>query len=94
VNAKSVLLHATVHGRTQGVGFRAFVRDRARSLGLMGYVRNLSDGVRVEVVAEGPQEPVDLLLAALRHGPPMAQVERVDVGWGSATGDHSSFEVR
>jgi acylphosphatase len=88
------LLRAVVRGRTQGVGFRAFVVDRAHKLGLTGYTRNLPDGRSVEVVAEGPQERLDLLLAALRQGPSMSHVERVDASWGEAAGDYEGFEVR
>jgi hypothetical protein len=45
-------LHAVVHGRVQGVGFRYFVMREARALGLSGWVRNQADG-SVEVEAEG-----------------------------------------
>lgn len=44
---------AIVHGRVQGVYFRAFVKDHAKELGLKGYVRNLSGGRAIEVWAEG-----------------------------------------
>lgn len=88
------MLRALVRGRTQGVGFRAFVLDRAGRLGLSGYVRNMSDGSTVEVVAEGPQERLDLLLAALRQGPPMSAVHRVDASWGEATGEYPGFDIR
>jgi acylphosphatase len=60
-----VRLTATVHGRVQGVGFRWWTRARALELGLVGSATNLPDG-RVEVVAEGPQEAVEALLAQLR----------------------------
>ncbi len=80
-----------IRGRTQGVGFRAFVRDHARSLGLTGIARNLSDGVTVEVIAEGPRDALELLLASLRQGPPMAYVERVDALWREATGGYAGF---
>ena len=91
---EDVVLIAFVRGRTQGVGFRAFVVDRAGKLGLRGFVRNLPGGRTVEVVAQGPQDNLDLLLSALRQGPPMAHVERVDVSWGEATGVYEGFSVR
>ncbi|MGE0058253.1 MAG: acylphosphatase [Dehalococcoidia bacterium] len=86
----NAMLRALVRGRTQGVGFRAFVLDRAGRLGLSGYVRNMSDGS----IAEGPQERLDLLLAALRQGPPMSAVHRVDASWGEATGEYPGFDIR
>ena len=66
-----------VSGRVQGVGFRFFVERSAASLGVGGYVRNLYDG-RVEVYAIGSAEQMDALINALRRGPRMAGVDRVD----------------
>jgi acylphosphatase len=91
VTTEQASLKAFAHGRVQGVGFRAFVQRRALELGLKGYARNLSDGVSVEVVAEGPRANLDALLAALRIGPPGSYVERVDTTWGSASGVYPGF---
>jgi len=44
----------------QGVGFRYTVTHQARSAGLTGWVRNLSDG-RVEALVEGPKERIEEL---------------------------------
>jgi acylphosphatase len=55
---------AVVSGHVQGVGYRYFVRQRARAAGLAGSARNLPDG-RVEVVLEGPEDDVRAVLAAL-----------------------------
>jgi acylphosphatase len=65
-----------VQGRVQGVGFRWFVRERARALGLAGWVRNLPSG-SVELVAAGEMEALQRLDAALRAGPPGARVDDV-----------------
>jgi acylphosphatase len=67
-----------VIGRVQGVGFRWFVQRRADALGLQGWVRNLPDG-RVEVVAEGTEAAMAALDAALRAGPRLASVQRVEI---------------
>ena len=66
-----------VHGRVQQVGFRAFVRRRARRLGLGGLVRNTPAGA-VEVVASGDPADLDQLEEFLRQGPPLAIVGAVD----------------
>lgn len=66
-----------VSGRVQGVGFRFFAERTAGILGVGGYVRNLFDG-RVEVYAIGSVEQLNALNVALRRGPRMAYVERVD----------------
>jgi acylphosphatase len=69
---------AIVHGRVQGVFFRDTARQKARKLGLSGWVRNCADGT-VEAVLEGDPHAVQEMLQELRSGPPRARVERVDV---------------
>ena len=67
-----------VSGRVQGVFYRASARQRAQSLGVTGYARNLPDG-RVEVLACGDPGAVDALIRWLWQGPPAASVTGVDV---------------
>ena len=62
----------------QGVGFRYFAADAARSEGLAGSARNLADG-RVIVVADGDDESLERFERALRQGPSRARVEQVIV---------------
>ena len=66
-----------ISGAVQGVGFRYFVQNKARELGLSGWARNLSDG-RVEVYAVGAQKPLNDLAASLHIGPRMANVRHVE----------------
>jgi acylphosphatase len=66
-----------ISGRVQGVGFRFFVEREAAKLGVGGYVRNLFDG-RVEVYAIGTVEQLEAMKSALRRGPSMAAVDRVE----------------
>jgi acylphosphatase len=66
-----------VHGRVQGVFFRAFVRDAAERAGVAGRAENLSDGT-VAVRLEGAADAVAEVERAVGGGPPGAQVERVD----------------
>jgi acylphosphatase len=84
-------VRARVHGRVQGVGFRAATRARAASLGLGGSVRNLPDGT-VEAVFEGPRDRVESMLDWARRGPSGAGVERVDVSWEPPAGT-TSFRI-
>jgi acylphosphatase len=67
-----------VSGDVQGVAYRAVTRQKARTLGVSGYARNLADG-RVEVLACGDEEAVAALREWLWQGPPWAQV--TDVQW-------------
>jgi len=84
--------HVTVSGFVQGVSFRVAMRDRARSRGVAGWVRNRSDGA-VEAVFEGPEEAVHSLVEWCRRGPSGAEVESVDVAWGKTQGEQG-FAVR
>lgn len=81
-----------VAGRVQGVAYRAFAREVASRAGLRGGVRNLDDG-RVEVEVEGQRAAVEAMLEALRTGPPLARVDRIDVQWHAATGADSDFRI-
>ena len=67
-----------VTGRVQGVWFRGWTVDVARSLGLSGWVRNRPDG-SVEILVEGDASALDALIDRCREGPPAARVEHVDV---------------
>jgi acylphosphatase len=69
-------LHVAVRGTVQGVGFRWFVREKARRWGLTGWVQNRPDG-SVEVAADGAQESLDGLLRDIWVGPPGSRVEDV-----------------
>jgi acylphosphatase len=88
----SVGLRARVFGRVQGVNFRYSTLQRAQRLRLTGWVRNEPDG-SVAVAAEGPRAAVEALLAFLHHGPPYAQVERVEAEWLPASGSFDRFDV-
>lgn len=70
-------MHVRITGMVQGVGFRWFVRERARRLGLSGWVRNLPDG-SVEVAAAGDDQQIQLLREELRRGPRGAVVEKLE----------------
>lgn len=74
----TVRVEVLVSGRVQGVGYRYFVRGLARRAGLAGHARNLSDG-RVQVVAEGPEQAVRELVAALDGPDASGRVTGVDV---------------
>jgi len=86
-------LRAIVHGRVQGVYFRAFTRQRATRLGVGGYARNLPDG-SVEVYAEGEKQQLEFLLQVLKQGPPGARVDSIETTWPDYTGEYKDFSVR
>ncbi len=84
--------HLFVSGRVQGVFFRDWTVATARELGLVGWVRNLSDR-RVEIVAQGDQTAVERLIAQCRQGPENARVDKLDVSDATAS-NFTIFEKR
>ena len=72
-------VHVTISGIVQGVGFRAWVEDEARRLGLRGWVRNRSDG-NVEAVFCGEPAAVKAMVKACDSGPRAALVAEVIEG--------------
>src|SRR3954451_1591451 len=85
-------VRAQVHGAVAGVGFRDATVERARGLGVLGWVRRDDDGA-VRVHAEGGAEAVDALVAWLADGPGGARVEEVAVTPGKVEG-HEQFAIR
>ena len=88
----SIRVEIRIHGRVQGVFYRASAQRQATQLGLSGYARNLDDG-SVQVVAEGEEARIEELIAWCRVGPRSARVAKVDVNYGAATGEFSRFDV-
>jgi acylphosphatase len=78
-----IIRHVIVHGRVQGVGYRAWVESEALRRNLEGWVRNRRDGT-VEAFFFGPEQIVMSMIEACRMGPPMAHVLRVDANDGSS----------
>lgn len=70
-------VRAVVSGTVQQVGYRQTCRSKARSLDLVGWVRNLGDG-RVEIFAQGDQGSIDELIAWAWSGPTAARVTGVE----------------
>lgn len=66
-----------VFGRVQGVWFRGWTVDEARTLGVDGWVRNRRDGT-VEMLLSGADDAMAEMMARLHQGPSDARVERVE----------------
>ena len=81
-----------ISGRVQGVGFRYFAHETAARDSVQGWVRNLPDG-RVEAVAEGDAEAMERFETALRHGPPGARVEDLEIEHTVPGGRDTGFTV-
>lgn len=86
-------IRIVVSGLVQGVFFRASTEQVALSLGLVGSVRNLSDG-SVEIDAQGANDAVERLLTWAQHGPPSARVDKIEVTELELDETLLSFRVR
>jgi acylphosphatase len=76
MSSTRAILHVTISGRVQGVGYRAWVEYQAVASHLEGWVRNRRDG-SVEAVFAGAPHAVAEMVALCRHGPPGARVADV-----------------
>lgn len=82
-----------IYGRVQGVFFRDSARRRAKKLGLVGFVKNESDG-GVMIFAEGEDENLKQLVDWCYNGSMLARVDKVEVKWEEAKGEFKEFEIR
>jgi len=90
----TVRAHVWVHGRVQGVGFRAHVEYRARQVGgLTGWVRNVGYDT-VEAVVEGERAKVERLIELMKDGPRGSRVDDSKVEWENPTGEFAKFGMR
>ncbi len=87
-----MVLQATVSGRVQGVGFRYYVYEAARALGLTGITRNQPDG-SVWVEAQGPEEDLQELEQKLWKGPFLSHVTDVKCVYLDEIRDLPPFQI-
>jgi acylphosphatase len=85
--------HLIISGRVQGVSYRMSAWEKARQLGLSGWVRNLNDG-RVEMIIEGDTSLLEQMTDWAGQGPRFASVTNVDVSEEKVSGDLEDFEIR
>ena len=77
-----------IKGDVIGVGFRAWTKIQAKIIGVNGWVRNVYDrpevyGVSggVEALIQGEDEKVNKVIGLIRQGPPVSQVDDLEVYW-------------
>ncbi|KAF7504259.1 hypothetical protein GJ744_002517 [Endocarpon pusillum] len=80
-----------VHGKVQGVFFRAFTQEKAQSYGITGFVKNTSDG-KVEGEAQGNEDALQKFLKDISEGPKHAHVVKVEKSTIDTKDGESSFE--
>ena len=86
-------VHVIISGRVQGVWFRASTKEKAEKLGLTGWVRNTHDEC-VEAVFEGDENLVKEMIEWCHQGPPLSEVESVDVKNQDAKNGFEGFFIK
>lgn len=81
-----------IRGEVHGVGFRASAKRQAEELGVVGFVRNQSDGT-VYIEAEGPSEALDEFVAWCRRGPSYARIAEVKCYWRDNLKNFNQFTI-
>ncbi|MBW2967195.1 acylphosphatase [Candidatus Woesearchaeota archaeon] len=78
-------------GRVQNVTFRAFAKQNAGKLGLVGYAKNLRNG-NLEIIAVGEKTKHDELVKFCRRGPLFAKIDSFDESFTDPNPDEE-FEI-
>lgn len=83
----------TVHGRVQGVGFRAATKQVADEIGICGWVKNQPDGT-VLIEAEGKHDQLRQFIEKIDQGPtPFSKVEALDIESKEEKSEYKKFKV-
>lgn len=91
--SNTVAFQVLVEGRVTGVGFRFSTYYKVKPFStIRGYVRNTRHD-QVEVVLQGPEPEVAVVLAWLKHGPPGARVDQCHVKSISIHSNLPLFEI-
>lgn len=79
-------------GNVQGVYYRQAVREKARELGLRGYVTNEPDWT-VMIIAGGKRTDLELFIDFCKNNPGYSEVDRLDVNWDGVEIKQKKFEI-
>ncbi len=83
-------LNISIKGKVQGVGFRPFVYNLAKTLGVRGFITNTAEGVYI--TAEGGD--LSSFLERLRkNSPPLSTIISIDITPAGAEG-YADFSIR
>ena len=80
-------------GKVQKVGYRDFVQDNARELGITGYVENLEDG-NVKVVCEGEEPKIEDFIRGIKVKKEFIDVVETSVKYEEPTGEFKVFKIK
>ena len=84
------ILKAKVHGKVQGVWFRKYTLDCAKRFGIVGTVKNLSDGT---VPIRAMDKNLEEFKKYLNSGPPNSDFNKIDFSWDTSKMEFSEFKI-
>jgi len=90
---KLVRSHVIISGDVQGVSFRYYTKQKARSLEIRGWVKNLPSG-EVEAVFEGNEDKIKEMIEWCKKGPWLSKVNNLKVEFSDYKGEFENFEIR
>ncbi|MGB2842392.1 MAG: acylphosphatase [Halobacteriota archaeon] len=80
-------------GKVQKAGYRDFVQDSARELGIAGYVENLEDGT-VKIVCEGEEPKIGDFIRDIKVKKDFIDVSETSVKYEEPTGEFKLFKIK
>ena len=83
----------TAIGRVQGVNFRAFVRNSAKSLGVTGWVKNMNDG-SVTMELQGTPQIINELIEKIKVGRGRIKVTSLELSDLPVVEGEDKFAIR
>ena len=89
---KKQRVHVLIKGKVQGVFFRQALKVFAIKNNVYGWVRNLKDN-RVEVLVEGDDKSVNLIIEWAHHGSANARVDEIKFNNEEFKNEFTTFEV-
>jgi len=72
----SICVDLIISGKVQGVGYRNFIKKKAESLGIVGYVKNKNDG-SVFIKVQGEKNDIKTIIECSQRGTPNSIVQSV-----------------
>lgn len=85
--------HIFIYGRVHGVGFRFFTLEKAKEIGLKGWVQNNYDG-SVEIMIQGEEEKLDLFVSEIEMGNELSIIEFIDIRQIYEEKEYKHFEIK
>jgi acylphosphatase len=85
-------VHLLVEGQVQGLGYRYFALKTGRSMGILGWVKNLPTG-EVELSIEGEDVQIGQYIQTLRSKHPWAQIDNIQENWLPHEGKFQDFRI-